>query len=121
MNDQPAPDPQVPDSPASNTAAAAPGVVATPGKVVRCFTGSVFAGGLGFLMYRMTLAIAQTFAEKPVTSDNVTVINLSSAVRTLVVGIVALGAGVFAIAALGLMLLGIQLVVQLIRGPSNAE
>ncbi|PSN20252.1 DUF3082 domain-containing protein [filamentous cyanobacterium CCP5] len=85
-------------------------VAATPGKIGRCFFGAVFAGGLGVLMYRMTMAIAATFAHKPVTSDNVTVINISAAVRTLVVGIVALGAGIFAIAALGLLLLGIQLI-----------
>ena len=81
-----------------------------------CFSGSFVAGTLAILVYRMMIAIATTFANKPVTSDNPTVINLSAAVRTLVVGIVALGAGVFGIAALGLFLLGIQLTIKKLRG-----
>ncbi|MGD1948689.1 MAG: DUF3082 domain-containing protein [Leptolyngbyaceae cyanobacterium] len=83
---------------------------------LRCFSGSFIAGTLAILVYRMMIAIATTFANKPVTSDNPTVINLSAAVRTLVVGSVALGAGVFGIAALGLFLLGIQLIIKKIMG-----
>ena len=83
---------------------------------LRCFSGSFIAGTLAILVYRMMIAIATTFANKPVTSDNPTVINLSAAVRTLVVGIVALGAGVFGIAALGLFLLGIQLTIKKLTG-----
>ena len=83
---------------------------------LRCFSGSFVAGTLAILVYRMMIAIATTFANKPVTSDNPTVINLSAAVRTLVVGIVALGAGVFGIAALGLFLLGIQLIIKKLTG-----
>lgn len=106
------------DSPDSNSQVPDLAALATPGKIIRCFFGSVFAGGLGLLMYRMMMAIAATFANKPVTSDNVTVVNLSAAVRTLVVGMVALGAGIFAIAALGLLLLGIQLIVQRLTRPN---
>ncbi|MEO0541807.1 MAG: DUF3082 domain-containing protein, partial [Cyanobacteria bacterium P01_A01_bin.105] len=83
---------------------------------LRCFTGAFVAGSLGVVMYRMTLAIATTFANKPVTSDNPTVISLSSAVRTLVTGMIALGAGVFGVAALGLLLLGLQSLLQRLRG-----
>lgn len=81
-----------------------------------CFSGSFVAGTLAILVYRMMIAIATTFANKPVTSDNLTVVNLSAAVRTLVVGIVALGAGVFGIAALGLFLLGVQLTIKKLMG-----
>ena len=81
-----------------------------------CFSGAFVSGTLAILVYRMMIAIATTFANKPVTSDNPTVINLSAAVRTLVVGIVALGAGVFGIAALGLFLLGVQLIVKKLMG-----
>ena len=81
-----------------------------------CFSGAFVAGTLAILVYRMMIAIATTFANKPVTSDNLTVINLSAAVRTLVVGIVALGAGVFGIAALGLFLLGVQLTIKKLTG-----
>ncbi|MEO1401130.1 MAG: DUF3082 domain-containing protein [Cyanobacteria bacterium J06635_1] len=83
---------------------------------LRCFTGSLIAGSLSILMYRMMVAIATTFAYKPVTSDNTTVITISTAVRTLVVGIVALGTGVFGIAAVGLLLLGIQVMFAKLRG-----
>ena len=68
----------------------------------------------------MLTAIATSFANKPVVSDNVTVINLSAAVRTLVLGSVTLGAGVFAMAAIGLALLGIQMIWQRLTGQAAA-
>lgn len=77
-----------------------------------CFSGALMAGVLGMLCYRMMVAIATTFAAKPVVSDNTVVLNISVAVRTLVVGIVALGAGVFGITAVGLFLLGIQTLIK---------
>jgi Protein of unknown function (DUF3082) len=80
--------------------------------VLRCVTGSLMAGGFAAALYALTLSIAQTFANKPIHSDNVTVINIGAAVRTLVMGIVALGGGVFAFAAVGLMLLALQLLIQ---------
>lgn len=85
-----------------------------------CFSGSVMAGILGILCYRMMVAIATTFAAKPVMSDNTLVLNISVAVRTLVVGIVALGAGVFGITTVGLLLLGFQLVIKKLRGQDAA-
>ncbi|NEP63114.1 MAG: DUF3082 domain-containing protein [Symploca sp. SIO2G7] len=83
---------------------------------LRCFSGAFLAGTLAILIYRMMIAIATTFAQKPIMSDNPTVINISVAVRTLVVGIVTLGAGVFGIAAVGLLLLGIQLTIKKLMG-----
>ncbi|MEO0457251.1 MAG: DUF3082 domain-containing protein [Cyanobacteria bacterium P01_A01_bin.114] len=83
---------------------------------LRCFAGSLIAGSLATVMYRLTVAIATAFANKPVTSDNTTVIAISSAVRTLVIGIAALGTGVFGIAALGLLLLGVQVLFAKLRG-----
>lgn len=84
-------------------------VSATP---LRCFTGSLSAGVFALLAYRLMLSIAESFANKPVISTNPAVVNISAAVRTLVVGMAALGAGIFAIAALGLAALGIQLLFQ---------
>lgn len=81
-------------------------------RIGRAWLGSGMATGLALLLYRMVNSIALTFAQKPVTSDNVTVVNLSAAVRTLVIGIVALGTGVFAIAALGLALLAVKMTWQ---------
>ena len=85
-------------------------------RILRAFTGSLMAGTFTLLFYKMTVAIATTFANKPVVSDNITVINLSSAVRTLVVGVVAMGTGVFGMAAIGLFALGIQMIGQRLRG-----
>jgi hypothetical protein len=101
---QPNPDPQ---SSASNTPAGS-----TPPSVLRCISGSVVAGGIAMGSYFLTASIAQTFANKPITSDNITVLNITVAVRTLVIGISALGTGIFALASLGLMALGIQLLIQ---------
>lgn len=83
-----------------------------PATPLRCFTGALTAGTFSLLAYRLTLSIATSFANKPVISSNPAVVNISAAVRTLVIGMVALGACVFGIAALGLAALGIQLLFQ---------
>ena len=92
-----------------------------PATPLRCFTGAFTAGIFSLLAYRLTLSIATSFANKPVISDNPAVVNISAAVRTLVVGMAALGAGVFGIAALGLAALGIQLLFQKATGNPQAE
>lgn len=79
---------------------------------LRCVTGSIISGGMAYALYSLMIAIATNFAQKPIHSDNQLVIKITSAVRTLVVGIVALGSGVFAIVAIGLFALGIQLLFQ---------
>lgn len=85
-------------------------------RIGRAFLGSAMASGLAVLLYRMLSAISTTFASKPVLSDNIRVVNLSAAVRTLVMGVVALGTGVFAIAAMGLFLLALQMTWQRLTG-----
>jgi len=79
---------------------------------LRCLTGALISGGLASALYSLTVAIAQTFAAKPIHSDNVAVVNIASAVRTLVVGMSALGTGIFALVAVGLVALAIQLLIQ---------
>mgnify|MGYP004487365879 CR=1 FL=1 len=79
---------------------------------LRCITGAVISGGLGYALYSLMIAIATTFATKPIHSDNPMVVNIGSAVRTLVVGVTALGTAIFGIVALGLLALGVQLLVQ---------
>jgi Protein of unknown function (DUF3082) len=79
---------------------------------LRCWSGAFIALSIAMVIYRMVVAIATAFARTPVTSHNTTVIAISSAVRTLVLGIVALGAGVFGLIGVGLVLLGFQLVIQ---------
>ncbi len=81
-------------------------------KILKCFSGAFMAAIIALLAYRLMVGIAATFAAKPILSDNPAVVNIAAAVRTLVVGMVALGAGVFGLAGLGLFLLGVQLAVQ---------
>lgn len=92
------------------------------GKILQCFSGSFVAGTIAMLAYRMMLSIAANFAARPVLTDNPAVANISSAVRTLVVGMAALGAGIFGLAAVGIFLLGIQLLFQRLTGrPSTLQ
>ncbi|MDX2213500.1 MAG: DUF3082 domain-containing protein [Oculatellaceae cyanobacterium bins.114] len=80
-----------------------------PPTPLRCFIGASIAGGLGTALYFLTISIAQTFATKPLPSGNAVAVNIAIAVRTLVVGMSTLATSVFAIATLGLVALGIQL------------
>ena len=88
---------------------------------LRCVIGATMCGGLGFAMYKLMISIATTFANKPVTSDNPMVVSISSAVRTLVVGVVALGTGIFGIVGVGLLALAVQLVIKQLTGKDEQE
>ena len=88
---------------------------------LRCFTGSIISGGLAFALYTLFSSIAQIYATKPMVSSSAIALRISIAVRTLVTGIVALGAGVFAFVSLGLFLLGIQLIIQGFKGQDGVE
>lgn len=79
---------------------------------LRCLVGSLISGSFGIGLYSLTYSIAQTFAAKPIVSQNQVVLKIASAVRTLVVGIAALGTGIFTLVAIGLLLLAIQLSIQ---------
>ena len=91
-----------------------------PPTPLRCITGSVMSGGFAYAMYSLMIAIATTFANKPIHSDNQIVINIGSAVRTLVVGVVALGTGIFGIVAVGLLALAGQLLIQKLTTSKNS-
>ena len=84
----------------------------SPPSPLRCFLGALVAGGIAFVLFNMTTAIALAFASKPHHYTNITTTNISVAVRTLVVGMSALGTGIFGLAALGLLALGGQLVLK---------
>ncbi|MEH2376776.1 DUF3082 domain-containing protein [Nostoc sp.] len=88
---------------------------------LRCLTGAVISGGMGFAVYSLMIAIATNFATKPIHSINPLVVKISSAVRTLVVGVVALGSGIFGIVAIGLLALGVQLLVQQLTKEKSSE
>ncbi|MBV8882411.1 MAG: DUF3082 domain-containing protein [Chroococcidiopsidaceae cyanobacterium CP_BM_RX_35] len=88
----------------------------------RCLSGALIAGGLATALYSLTASIAQTFATKPIHSSNPTVVNIASAVRTLVVGMSALGTGIFGLVAVGLVALAMQIFVQrLIKKPAASQ
>ncbi len=82
-----------------------------PPTPLRCILGAIVAGFIGSLMWQLTNSIAISFATTPIDSANMIVIRMSTAVRTLVVGMSSLGTGIFALAAVGLTGLAIQLVL----------
>lgn len=79
---------------------------------LRCFVGSILSGVMAFGLYSLFNSIVQTYAVKTITSTNPIAVNIAAAVRTLVMGTVALATGVFAMVAIGIFLLGIQLALQ---------
>ncbi|MGK7918859.1 MAG: DUF3082 domain-containing protein [Trichodesmium sp.] len=79
---------------------------------LQCLASSVISGGLATLLYLLTKSIAQTFASKPIISDNVFVVNMSTAVRTLVVGVMTFAACMCGMVTIGLIALAIQTIIQ---------
>jgi hypothetical protein len=89
-----------------------------PPTPLRCFSGVLISAPLTVVFYLLTTSIAETFASKPLASNNALANNISVLVRTLVIGVSAMGMGILAITTLGLIALGIQL---LIKGDSNTS
>lgn len=87
---------------------------------LHCLTGAMVASIFAMLLYRLTSAIAASFAAHPLSVTNQTAASLSVAVRTLVVGMSTLATAVFALAALGLLGLGLQLIGQRIFAPKSS-
>lgn len=87
---------------------------------VRCFLGALIACPFAFGLYSLTMAIATSFAEKPIASSNEMAIKISVMVRTLVVGMGALGTGIFGLTTVGLVALGIQLLFKK-EAPTDSE
>ncbi|MGB3695147.1 MAG: DUF3082 domain-containing protein [Spirulinaceae cyanobacterium] len=85
----------------------------------RCLVGAIISGGFGLALYALTSSIAETFAHKPLPSGNVTAMNIAVAVRTLVVGMSALGTGIFTLVSVGLIALMFQILWQQLRTTNN--
>jgi Protein of unknown function (DUF3082) len=86
---------------------------------LRCLIGSFLAGGLAYGIFNLMNAIALSFARKPITTTNEIVFRITIAVRTLVVGMAALGTGIFGLVAVGLFGLMIQTLIQKKQSPGN--
>lgn len=97
-------------TPATDTSNKLPGPL-------RCFSGAVVSSAIAIALYFLTSSIAQTFASKPIQSDNMTVIKITIAVRTLVVGMSTLATCIFGLIAIGLLALGIQVAIQRLKNP----
>ncbi len=86
--------------------------VRQPPSVFQCLNGAGLASLLSWGAYSLTHKVAQNFAAHPFRSSNYVAVNISIATRTLVVGSLVLATAVFSIAALGLLGLGIQTLLQ---------
>ena len=89
-----------------------PTTTETPTSPFRSLTGAVISGGLGYAMYNLMINIATNFANKPIHSHNPVTLRISSLIRTAIVGMIGLGTTVFAVVALGLLALTVQLVLE---------
>jgi Protein of unknown function (DUF3082) len=86
---------------------------------LNCITGASISGTIAVALYFLTSSIAQTFANKPLASANPTAINISIAVRTLVVGLSTLATSIFGVIALGLVIVSIYALVQQLKKPTT--
>ncbi len=86
---------------------------------LRCWLGSSISGVFAIGSYFLTTAIATAFANKPLSTTNITAINIGVAVRTLVIGITALATGIFGLVTVGLFALGIQTLIQKLNKTST--
>ena len=82
---------------------------------LRCLFSSIISAGISFCLYLLLNSIVQGFAAKTVTSSNPLVIKLTSAVRTMIMGVTALGMGITGLIAIGIFLLGIQVMFKNIK------
>ncbi len=111
----------VPQPPESSPVSPGHSVLDKPVTPLRCLVGAVIAGALAIAMYSLTSAIALSFATHKIQSSNMAVQRISAAVRTLVVGLATMGTGIFSLAAIGLVALAIQLVIQRFRPGAGAD
>jgi Protein of unknown function (DUF3082) len=86
---------------------------------LRSLTGAAIAGGMTMLLYRLTTSVVESLMTHPTVSHSTIVMNLSAAVRTLVIGGMTMGTGIFGLVTVGLVALAFKLAVQ--PSPPNSE
>jgi hypothetical protein len=82
-------------------------------------SGAVISGVIAIGLYFLTSSIAQSFASKPLASANPVAINISVAVRTLVVGMSTLATTIFGVTAVGLVCVAIAVAVKQLTNRTN--
>jgi Protein of unknown function (DUF3082) len=86
---------------------------------LRSLTGAMIAAIMATLLYRLTMSVVQSFMAHPTITHNTIVRNISVAVRTLVIGGMTMGTGIFSLVALGLVALAIKLILQPASSPKS--
>jgi hypothetical protein len=86
---------------------------------LRSLTGAMIAGIMATLLYRLTMSVVRSFMAHPTITHNTIVRNISAAVRTLVIGGMTMGTGIFGLVTLGLVALAIKLVLQPASTPKS--
>jgi Protein of unknown function (DUF3082) len=86
---------------------------------LRSLTGAIIAGGMAALMYRLTTSVVVSLMTHPTSSHNTIVRNLSAAVRTLVIGGMTMGTGIFSLVTVGLVALALKLAMQRSLPPNS--
>ncbi|WP_404784589.1 DUF3082 domain-containing protein [Altericista sp. CCNU0014] len=79
---------------------------------LRSLSGAAIASVMAVLLYRLTTSVVQSFAAHPTSSHNTIVLGISAAVRTLVIGSMTMGTGIFGLVAIGLVALALKLAIQ---------
>lgn len=87
---------------------------------LQSLSAALMSGGFAIALYFLTSSIAQTFANKPIASNNQTAIQISVAVRTLVVGLATLATAVFSIIGLGLVIVTVYVLIQQFKNTSDS-
>lgn len=88
---------------------------------IQVMLGGLLSGGFAIALYFLTASIFASFASKPMYSDNQTAMQISVAVRTLVIGGCALVTGVFTITSLGLLALTLQVIFIRLRNKISSS
>jgi Protein of unknown function (DUF3082) len=86
---------------------------------LRSLTGALIAGIMASLLYRLTMSVVHSFMAHPTVTHNTIVRNISAAVRTLVIGGMTMGTGIFSLVAVGLVALAIKLALQPASPPKS--
>jgi hypothetical protein len=86
---------------------------------LRSLIGALIAGIMASLLYRLTMSVVQSFMAHPTITHNTIVRNISAAVRTLVIGGMTMGTGIFSLVAVGLVALAVKLAFQPASPPNS--